>query len=148
MCGIAGIVSLLGKPVLEQELRDMCMEMVHRGPGVDPYMRHLSSIDVAAMHQPVSNEDGFVRVVFNAEIYKFRGLQPDLQARGHVFAKRSETAIGSLLSGGIDFSAVVAPEAQLSAHPLETVSVGLEKSEFNESRYARQVATSFGYAVA
>ena len=32
MCGIAGIVSLEGKPVFEQEVRDMCSSIAHRGP--------------------------------------------------------------------------------------------------------------------
>ena len=37
MCGIAGIVSLEGKPVFEREVRDMCAAIVHRGPDDDGY---------------------------------------------------------------------------------------------------------------
>src|SRR5580658_3606212 len=102
MCGIAGIVSLRGKPVLEQELRDMCMALAHRGPDDDGFyiepavglcMSRLSIIDVAGGHQPVSNEDGSVWVVCNGEIYNFQELRRDLQSRGHQFSTRSDTEV-------------------------------------------------------
>src|SRR4051794_37788118 len=83
MCGIAGIVSLSGKPVFEQELRNMCGAIAHRGPDDEGFylapdaglaMRRLSIIDLAAGHQPVSNEDGSIWAVFNGEIYNFQEL--------------------------------------------------------------------------
>jgi asparagine synthase (glutamine-hydrolysing) len=100
MCGIAGIMSLEGKPVFEQEVRDMCMSIVHRGPddhgyyvgpGVGLGMRRLSIIDIASGRQPVRNEDGTVWVVFNGEIYNFQELRRDLQSRGHVFYTNTDT---------------------------------------------------------
>jgi asparagine synthase (glutamine-hydrolysing) len=100
MCGIAGIVSLEGKPVFEQEVRDMCMSIAHRGPDDEGYyvgpavglgMRRLSIIDIASGRQPVRNEDGTVWVVFNGEIYNFRELRRDLQRRGHVFYTHTDT---------------------------------------------------------
>src|SRR5580700_7216751 len=99
MCGIAGIVSLQGKPVFEQEVRDMCMAIVHRGPDdtgffVDSQaalgMRRLSIIDVASGRQPIANEDKSVWVVFNGEIYNFQELRLDLRRRGHVFSTRAD----------------------------------------------------------
>jgi asparagine synthase (glutamine-hydrolysing) len=100
MCGIAGIVSLQGKPVFEQELRNMCLAIVHRGPddegfyfgtGVGFGMRRLSIIDLDSGRQPVSNEDGSVWVVFNGEIYNFQELRREMEGRGHVFSTRSDT---------------------------------------------------------
>ena len=100
MCGIAGIVSLEGKPVFEQEVRDMCAAIAHRGPDDDGYyfgpgvglgMRRLSIIDLASGRQPVRNEDGTVWVVFNGEIYNFRELRRDLEGRGHVFYTHTDT---------------------------------------------------------
>ena len=67
MCGIAGVVEAdRNARVDENILRRMCAAMVHRGPDdegvytagrVGLGMRRLSIIDVAAGHQPISNED-------------------------------------------------------------------------------------------
>jgi asparagine synthase (glutamine-hydrolysing) len=102
MCGIAGIVSLEGKPVFEREVRDMCAAIVHRGPDDDGFycgaevglgMRRLSIIDLNSGHQPVWNEDRSVCVVFNGEIYNFQELRQQLQGRGHVFSTRTDTEV-------------------------------------------------------
>ena len=100
MCGIAGIVRWDQRPVLEHEIRAMCGAMVHRGPddegiylgdGVAIGMRRLSIIDLSNGHQPVSNEDGSVWIVFNGEIYNYQDLRRDLIARGHTFRTNSDT---------------------------------------------------------
>jgi asparagine synthase (glutamine-hydrolysing) len=100
VCGIAGIVRWDQRPVLEHEIRAMCGAMVHRGPddegiylgdGVAIGMRRLSIIDLSNGHQPVSNEDGSVWIVFNGEIYNYQGLRRDLIARGHTFRTNSDT---------------------------------------------------------
>jgi asparagine synthase (glutamine-hydrolysing) len=100
MCGIAGIVRWNDAPVFEHEIRSMCDLMVHRGPddhgvyvapGVGIGMRRLSIIGLDTGHQPMSNEDGSVWVVFNGEIYNFAALRHDLQQRGHVFTTTSDT---------------------------------------------------------
>jgi asparagine synthase (glutamine-hydrolysing) len=100
MCGIAGIVRWDGAPVAPAELRAMCGAMTHRGPddeglyvsgSVGIGMRRLSIIDIEGGHQPVSNEDRSVWVVFNGEIYNYRALRHDLERRGHVFATASDT---------------------------------------------------------
>jgi asparagine synthase (glutamine-hydrolysing) len=100
VCGIAGIVRWNQRPVLEHEIRAMCGAMVHRGPddegiylgdGVAIGMRRLSIIDLSNGHQPVSNEDGSVWIVFNGEIYNYQALRRDLIARGHAFRTNSDT---------------------------------------------------------
>ena len=100
MCGIAGIVSLEGRPVFEREVRDMCASIAHRGPddegfyfgpGVGLGMRRLSIIDLDSGRQPIRNEDGTVWVVFNGEIYNFRELRQQLEGLGHVFYTRTDT---------------------------------------------------------
>jgi asparagine synthase (glutamine-hydrolysing) len=100
VCGIAGIVRWDQRPVLEHEIRAMCGAMVHRGPddegiylgdGVAIGMRRLSIIDLDNGHQPVSNEDGSVWIVFNGEIYNYQDLRRDLIARGHAFRTNSDT---------------------------------------------------------
>ena len=100
MCGIAGIVRWNDAPVFEHEIHAMCDLMVHRGPddsgvyvapGVGIGMRRLSIIGLDTGHQPMSNEDGTVWVVFNGEIYNYASLRTDLQQRGHVFRTASDT---------------------------------------------------------
>jgi asparagine synthase (glutamine-hydrolysing) len=97
MCGIAGILTP-GRAVAPEALAAMVATMVHRGPDgegtwidgdVGIGMRRLAIVDVEAGGQPLVNEDGSVRVVFNGEIYNHRALRAGLAARGHRF--RSDT---------------------------------------------------------
>ena len=103
MCGIAGHVAFENSPppTMEQLLA-MCDAMYHRGPddcgadidgNVALGMRRLSIIDVAGGHQPIFNEDRSVRVVFNGEIYNYRELRSQLEAKGHRFATHSDTEV-------------------------------------------------------
>ncbi len=100
MCGIAGLLALDGRPVQGADVRRMCAAMLHRGPDGEGYhvgpgvglgMRRLSIIDLVTGDQPATNEDRTVWVVFNGEIYNFRELRRDLEARGHVFRTGSDT---------------------------------------------------------
>ncbi|MBI4526167.1 MAG: asparagine synthase (glutamine-hydrolyzing) [Deltaproteobacteria bacterium] len=100
MCGIAGILTLDGRPVDRDQVQRMCDSIVHRGPddeglyfgaGVGLGMRRLSIIDLKTGHQPISNEDGSIWVVFNGEIYNFKELRADLKRRGHLFATGTDT---------------------------------------------------------
>jgi asparagine synthase (glutamine-hydrolysing) len=100
MCGIAGIVRWDRRPVLEHEIRGMCGAMVHRGPddegiwlgdGVALGQRRLSIIDLSNGHQPLSNEDGSIWIVFNGEIYNYPELRARLASRGHTLRTSSDT---------------------------------------------------------
>ncbi len=54
-------------------------------------MRRLSIIDLKTGHQPISNEDETIWIVFNGEIYNYRGLRQELIERGHRFRTESDT---------------------------------------------------------
>src|SRR5579863_4959877 len=78
----------------------MCDRIRHRGPDDEGYhvegacalgIRRLSIIDLAGGHQPISNEDGSLWIVFNGEIYNYRQLQTELGSRGHRFRTGSDT---------------------------------------------------------
>ena len=101
MCGIAGIMQFGKEGRAEPSvLRQMCRVMAHRGPDdegiytqgrVGLGMRRLSIVDLATGHQPMSNEDGSLHIVFNGEIYNHRELRPQLIARGHEYRTQSDT---------------------------------------------------------
>jgi asparagine synthase (glutamine-hydrolysing) len=101
MCGIAGIAAADPRcaPLEPEALAAMTAAIEHRGPdedgqllepGVALGMRRLSVIDPAGSPQPVASEDGEVTAVFNGEIYNFRELRAELEARGHRFATRGD----------------------------------------------------------
>ena len=101
MCGIAGILEF-GRDARASAaaLREMCGVIRHRGPDDDGFytdgavgigMRRLSIVDVAGGHQPISNEDGTLSIVFNGEIYNHLALREQLIARGHSYRTHSDT---------------------------------------------------------
>jgi asparagine synthase (glutamine-hydrolysing) len=98
MCGIAGKVGTV--PANEPEILRMCDAIAHRGPddwgtfvegGVGLGMRRLSIVDLAGGHQPITNEDGSVVLVYNGELYNFPSLYQELVAKGHRFSTRTDT---------------------------------------------------------
>src|SRR5437867_2494787 len=103
MCGIAGYINAdPSRPADPGLLRSMTDAIVHRGPddegfhvqgGVALGMRRLAIIDLETGHQPISNEDGSIWVVFNGEIYNYLDLKQALLSRGHRFKTRSDTEV-------------------------------------------------------
>jgi len=53
--------------------------------------RRLSIIDLGGGHQPLSNEDDTIWIVFNGEIYNYRELRPGLESAGHHFRTATDT---------------------------------------------------------
>jgi asparagine synthase (glutamine-hydrolysing) len=98
MCGIAGYLGhdmpdLLPRMLARLEHRGPDDEGVHVEPGVGLGMRRLAIIDLASGRQPMASADGSAWIVFNGEIYNFRGLRAELEARGRVFRTRSDTEV-------------------------------------------------------
>jgi asparagine synthase (glutamine-hydrolysing) len=103
MCGIAGIMYASPERRVDPGLLDrMAHTIAHRGPndssvwttsGVGLAHRRLSIIDLEGGHQPIGNEDGSIQVIFNGEIYNYRDLRTDLQARGHILRTGSDTEV-------------------------------------------------------
>jgi asparagine synthase (glutamine-hydrolysing) len=103
MCGICGQYSYERRaPVSRREIEQMARSMVHRGPDDDGYyingpiglgFRRLSIIDIEGGHQPMSDADESVYVVFNGEIYNFPELRRELESFGHIFRTRCDTEV-------------------------------------------------------
>lgn len=55
----------------------------------------------------------------------------------------SEVPLGAFLSGGVDSSAVVAMMAGLSKEPVNTCSISFGDPQFDEARYAQEVAERY-----
>ena len=116
MCGIAGIVSLKGRPVveLERKLDVMSRLVAHRGPDGDGAVvmsggsvglahRRLSVIDLSeAGSQPMCAENQ-TALIHNGEIYNYVELRRQLEARwrfrGH---SDTETVLAAYDSHGTD----------------------------------------------
>ena len=101
MCGIAGMIEFARGARADREALDaMCRIMTHRGPDdqgvyldgpVGIGMRRLSIVDLSTGHQPISNEDKNLWIVFNGEIYNHRELRERLVALGHIYRTQSDT---------------------------------------------------------
>ncbi len=98
MCGIAGF---------NWEDRELCARMTeaiaHRGPdqdgiwvggGVSLGHRRLSILDLSvAGIQPMVNETGTLRIIYNGEVYNFMEVRAELEARGYTFRSRTDTEV-------------------------------------------------------
>ncbi|MFK8053045.1 MAG: asparagine synthase (glutamine-hydrolyzing) [Woeseiaceae bacterium] len=96
MCGIVGAVAPGQlKDSDRKAVRAMADAMVHRGPDDEGFydgddivlgMRRLAIIDLAGAQQPIKSADGNIVVVCNGEIYNYKALREQMQARGHRFS--------------------------------------------------------------
>jgi asparagine synthase (glutamine-hydrolysing) len=102
MCGINGIaLSDRSRKMLDVRLLERMRDCVtHRGPDdaglyVDGNVglghRRLSIVDVAAGHQPMTNEDATLHITYNGEIYNHADFRAELEARGHVYRTHCDT---------------------------------------------------------
>src|SRR5216110_1842816 len=103
MCGICGQFNYIRRePVEPDTVRLMTQTMVHRGPDDEGYFfdgsvglgfRRLSIIDLAGGHQPMSDAEEKVWVIFNGEIYNYKELRAELLGKGHEFRTNSDTEV-------------------------------------------------------
>jgi len=107
MCGIAGIFAYHGAapPVDRDELLRVREAMRLRGPDgaglwisedgrVGLAHRRLAIIDLSECGaQPMATADGRFRVTFNGEIYNYRALRKELEAKGYRFHSSSDTEV-------------------------------------------------------
>ena len=100
MCGIAGFVTRAPASWPDSLLAGMTDAISHRGPDGAGYYRdrfaslghrRLSIIDIAGGQQPMANEDGTLRIVYNGEIFNHADLRPALERAGHQYRTRCDT---------------------------------------------------------
>ncbi|MGB5736724.1 MAG: N-acetylglutaminylglutamine amidotransferase, partial [Thiohalocapsa sp.] len=107
MCGIAGIYAHHhgAPPTDRDELRRIRDHMRARGPdGKGEWFsddgrvalghRRLSIIDLSERGaQPMASANGKLQITFNGEIYNYRALRQQLEAKGRVFRSDSDTEV-------------------------------------------------------
>ncbi len=103
MCGICGQYNYRdNKPIVYEDIKRMMQTIIHRGPDDEgSYLsgslglgfRRLSIIDLSAGHQPMSDREQTIWVVFNGEIYNFKELRRELLSQGHSFQTQSDTEV-------------------------------------------------------
>ena len=103
MCGICGQYNFGDQaPVRSRDIAAMTKSIVHRGPDDDGFyisgslgfgFRRLSIIDLSGGHQPMSDQEESVWVIFNGEIYNFQEVRRELEGHGHVFRTNSDTEV-------------------------------------------------------
>jgi asparagine synthase (glutamine-hydrolysing) len=103
MCGIAGQFNFQRRdPVDRATIVRMARSIAHRGPDDEGFFiagpiglgfRRLSIIDLASGHQPMSDAEETVWVIFNGEIYNYKELRRELQSKGHRFKTNCDTEV-------------------------------------------------------
>jgi asparagine synthase (glutamine-hydrolysing) len=103
MCGICGVYNYRkNESVGREQIERMASTIIHRGPDDEGFylagplglgFRRLSIIDLKSGHQPMTNEDKSVWVVFNGEIYNFLELKKELEEKGYQFRNKSDTEV-------------------------------------------------------
>lgn len=103
MCGIFGVLETSNGAPEEQKLRQSAASISHRGPdasvthaepGLGLAHTRLSLVDThARSNQPFWDETGRYCIVFNGEIYNFRGLRAELESLGRTFVTTSDTEV-------------------------------------------------------
>lgn len=101
MCGICGIIYKdKSRPVERALLERMTERLHHRGPDDSGYYlqgnvglghRRLTIVDLKTGHQPLSNEDENLWIVYNGEVYNHLDLRKNLEATGHRYRTSSDT---------------------------------------------------------
>ncbi len=103
MCGIAGIINLDGASVAPPILQRMTDAIAHRGPDGEGHWiegnvglghRRLAIIDLSpAGHQPMVSADHRYMLSYNGEVYNFRELRKELEAKGYWFRSKTDSEV-------------------------------------------------------
>lgn len=103
MCGITGLAFYnKERKIFPEVLRNMTDSLEHRGPDDNGYyfqdsiglgFRRLSIIDLNCGHQPISNFDNSIVIVFNGEIYNYLEQRHFLEQKGYFFKTTTDTEV-------------------------------------------------------
>jgi asparagine synthase (glutamine-hydrolysing) len=110
MCGFCGVLGP-ARTAAPEAVDAMTRSLAHRGPDDDgthverfPVRdgefalalghRRLSILDLSPLgHQPMHSEDGAYSIAYNGEVYNFREIRRELEAKGHRFRSDCDTEV-------------------------------------------------------
>lgn len=113
MCGITGLIHLDNAPVSPVTLKRMTDAVAHRGPDGEGHWiegnvgighRRLAILDLSpAGHQPMVSADHRYMLSYNGEVYNFRELRSELEAKGYWFRSKtdSEVVLNAIAEWGV-----------------------------------------------
>ncbi len=100
---MCGIISIIGKGAVEASLEEAIATLKHRGPDSHGSMQfdgaalghtRLAIIDLSPSgHQPMRDNAKNIAITFNGEIYNYKELRAELEAKGHTFSTPSDTEV-------------------------------------------------------
>jgi len=100
---MCGIIATKGKNHFHDEIIGKMLEsLAHRGPDERKFVRindttlgqtRLSIVDLSEGNQPMRDNEKSMTIVFNGEIYDYKNLRLDLEAKGHIFRTQSDTEV-------------------------------------------------------
>ena len=103
MCGIAGYINLNDEPASGAVVKQMTDAIKHRGPDGEGHWiernvglghRRLAIIDLSpAGHQPMISMDHRYILSYNGEVYNFRELRSELEAKGYWFRSKTDSEV-------------------------------------------------------
>jgi asparagine synthase (glutamine-hydrolysing) len=103
MCGITGLIyNDKDRQITSSTLRRMTDIIHHRGPDDEGFyinqnvglgFRRLSIIDLHTGHQPLSNENESIFIIFNGEIYNYLEIKGMLINKGYAFRTDTDTEV-------------------------------------------------------
>jgi asparagine synthase (glutamine-hydrolysing) len=103
MCGITGLIHFnKDRAIAPGVLKNMSDSIYHRGPDDEGHyihqnvglgFRRLSIIDLSTGHQPLSNQNDSIYIVFNGEIYNYREQREILKQKGYAFKTTTDTEV-------------------------------------------------------
>jgi asparagine synthase (glutamine-hydrolysing) len=103
MCGITGLVHFnRDQAIAPAVLKNMSDSIYHRGPDDEGHylnhnvglgFRRLSIIDLSTGHQPLSNQNDSIYIVFNGEIYNYQEQRKKLKQKGYSFKTTTDTEV-------------------------------------------------------
>ena len=103
MCGICGIINFDSQSVREDDIRQMMLQMKHRGPNDEGIFLNgtngfgfvrLSILDLSDRgHQPMFDITQRFMIVHNGEVYNYIELREELIKLGYTFRSNTDTEV-------------------------------------------------------